>query len=41
MICRKYSFQKLTQFSQANNVVDVVASHMDDFLSRDTYVSSP
>jgi hypothetical protein len=22
MICRKYSFQKLTQFSQENNVLD-------------------
>jgi hypothetical protein len=25
MICRKYSFQKLTQFSQGNNILDPAA----------------
>jgi hypothetical protein len=38
--CRKYFFQKLTLFSQGNNVIDDAASHVDDFLSRDTCVSS-
>jgi hypothetical protein len=35
MICRKYSFQKLTQFSQ-----DAADSNRDGFLWRDTCVSS-
>jgi hypothetical protein len=38
--CRKYSCQKLTQFSQGNNVLDVPASNADGFLSRGTCVSS-
>jgi hypothetical protein len=40
MICRKYSFQKLTQFSQANNVLGAAASNIVGFLWRDTCVSS-
>jgi hypothetical protein len=36
----KYSFQKLTHFSQENNVVDAPASTVDGFLCRDTSVSS-
>jgi hypothetical protein len=40
MICRKYSFQKLNEFSQGNNVPDVPASNSDGFLWRDTCVSS-
>jgi hypothetical protein len=40
MICRKYSFEKLTQFSQGNNVLDAAASHIHGFLWRDTCVSS-
>jgi hypothetical protein len=31
----KYSFHKLTQFSQINNVLDVLASNIDGFLTRD------
>jgi hypothetical protein len=31
--CRKYSFEKLPQFSQGNNVLDAPPSNMDDFLS--------
>jgi hypothetical protein len=38
--CKMYSFQKLTQFSQGNNVLDAPASKTDCFLSRDTCVSS-
>jgi hypothetical protein len=30
--CWKYSFQKLTQFSQENNVLDAPASNNDGFL---------
>jgi hypothetical protein len=33
-------FQKLTQFSQGNNVMDVPAVNRDGVLSRDTFVSS-
>jgi hypothetical protein len=40
MIFRKYSFQKLTQFSEGNNVLDAPASNTDGFPSRDTCVSS-
>jgi hypothetical protein len=36
IICRKYSYQKLTQFSQGNHVLDAHASNTDGFLSRDT-----
>jgi hypothetical protein len=39
--CRKYSFQKLCQFSQGNNVLDAPASNTSGFITRDTYVSSP
>jgi hypothetical protein len=38
--CRKYSFQKLTQFSQGNNVLENPASNTDGFLSRHTCISS-
>jgi hypothetical protein len=31
-ICRKYSFQKLPQMSQGNNVLDAPASYTDGFL---------
>jgi hypothetical protein len=30
----KYSFQKLTQFSQGNNVLDAPPSNIDGFVSR-------
>jgi hypothetical protein len=36
----QYSFQKPTQFSQGNNVLDAPPSNVDYFLSRDAYVSS-
>jgi hypothetical protein len=32
LICRKYSFQTLTQFSQRHNVIDAAASNRDGFL---------
>jgi hypothetical protein len=35
-----YSFQKLSQLSQGNNVQDAASSSIDDFLWRDTCVSS-
>jgi hypothetical protein len=31
---RKYSFQKLTQFSQGNKVLDASPSNIDDFILR-------
>jgi hypothetical protein len=34
LICRKYSFLKLTQFSQENNIMDVPASNTDGLFSR-------
>jgi hypothetical protein len=37
---QEVSFQKLTQFSQRNNVLDAPASNPDGFLSTDTYVLS-
>jgi hypothetical protein len=40
LIYRKYSFQKLTETSQGNNVLDVPASMTDVFLWRATCVSS-
>jgi hypothetical protein len=40
MICRKYSFQKVTQFPNENNELDVAASNTADFLSKGTCVSS-
>jgi hypothetical protein len=40
MIWRKYSCQKLSQFSQGNNVLDASASNLDGFPWRDTCVSS-
>jgi hypothetical protein len=40
IICRKYSFQKLTPFSQGSNVPNAPASDMEDFLDRGTCVSS-
>jgi hypothetical protein len=39
-IYRKYSFQKLTEFSQVNKVQDDPNSNMHAFLWRDTRVSS-
>jgi hypothetical protein len=36
----KYSFQKVTQFSLGNNLVDAPVSNIDGFLSRDTCISS-
>jgi hypothetical protein len=39
-ICRQYSFQKQAQFSKGNNVLDALGANADDFLSRDTCVSS-
>jgi hypothetical protein len=38
--CRKNSFQKLTQFSVRNNVLDATVSIVDHFCSRGTCVSS-
>jgi hypothetical protein len=40
MIFRKYSFQKLTQFTLGNNALGVPSSNMDGFLSRDSCVPS-
>jgi hypothetical protein len=40
LICRKYSYQKLTKFSQGNNVLNAAASDIDGVLWRDTFVSS-
>jgi hypothetical protein len=40
MLCRKYSFQKLTPFSHGNNVLDAAACNIEGFLSRDTCVCS-
>jgi hypothetical protein len=33
VICRKLSFEKLTQLSQANNVLDNAASNTDGFFT--------
>jgi hypothetical protein len=38
--CWKYSFKKITQLSQGKNVLDAAALNKDDFLWRDTVVSS-
>jgi hypothetical protein len=35
-----YSFQKLTQFSQENNMLDAPASDRDGSISKDTGVCS-
>jgi hypothetical protein len=35
LLCKKYSFQKLTQFSKENNVVDGAASSIAGFLWRE------
>jgi hypothetical protein len=40
MISRKYSFQKVNEFSLGNNVLDAPVSNTDGFLSRDTCISS-
>jgi hypothetical protein len=40
LIGRQYSFQKLTQFSHRNNVLDAPASELDGFLLRDKCDSS-
>jgi hypothetical protein len=37
---RNFSFQKLTLFSQGNNVLDAAASNIDGFLWREREVSS-
>jgi hypothetical protein len=39
LIGRQYSFVKVTQFSQGNNVLAGPASNLDGFLSGDTCVS--
>jgi hypothetical protein len=39
-IGRQYSFEKQTQFSQGNNVLEAPASILHGFLLRDTYVHS-
>jgi hypothetical protein len=38
--CRTYSIQKPTQYSQGNNGLHAPAPNRNDFLSRDTCVSS-
>jgi hypothetical protein len=40
LIWMMHFFQKLTQFSQRNNVLDAAATNIDGFLWRDTCVSS-
>jgi hypothetical protein len=40
LIGRPLSFQKLTQLSQGNNVLDDPASNIDAFQSRDACISS-
>jgi len=37
---RKYSFEKTNRILQGNNVVEAPGSKTDDFLSRDTCVST-
>jgi hypothetical protein len=37
LICTKYFLQKLTHFSQGNNVLDAFASITNGFLSRDIF----
>jgi hypothetical protein len=39
MISRKYSYQKLTQLAEENNVLDSAVSTICGFLWRDTFVS--
>jgi hypothetical protein len=34
LTCRKYGFQKETQFSPGNNVLDAAASNIDDFFGE-------
>jgi hypothetical protein len=40
LIFRKYFFQKITQFSQGNNMLGAAVSNIDGFLWIDTSVSS-
>jgi positive regulator of sigma E activity len=40
VIFGKYSFQKLTQFSHGNNMLEALPFNTDGFLSSDTCVSS-
>jgi hypothetical protein len=40
LICRQYYFQKLTQVSLGNNVLDAPPSNLGGFLLTDTCVSS-
>jgi hypothetical protein len=37
---KQYYYQKLTQFSQGNNVLDAQPSNIEAFLSRDICVST-
>jgi hypothetical protein len=39
LIFRKYFFQKITQFSQGNNMLGAAVSNIDGFLWRDIWVS--
>jgi hypothetical protein len=41
MILGNYSFPKLTQLLQGQNVIEAPASNTEDFLLRDTCASSP
>jgi hypothetical protein len=40
LICRKYSFQRVTEFSHGNNVLQTEASSIDGFLRRDICFTS-
>jgi hypothetical protein len=40
IIIRKYSFKKVTQFSQGNNALSFPASNIEGFLWKDKHVSS-
>jgi hypothetical protein len=40
MFFRWYSFQKLTPYSQGNNMLNACPSNIDGFLSRDTCVAA-
>jgi hypothetical protein len=39
-ICKKYSFQKLTEFSQGKDVLNTAASNIHLLFCRGTYVSA-
>jgi hypothetical protein len=38
MICRKYSFQKLTEFSQGKDVLNAAAPNIDFFCFLEVHV---